>query len=130
MQFTQVLGFAAVASVASAAFSNVTSTAVVYDNTTTVITVTSCEENKCSEVPITTGLTVVTKTIEGVVTEYTTYCPLTTEEETSTETAKVTSTVAPTKNETTTAEVSTFEGAAAKAVPAIAAVAAGVALLF
>lgn len=139
MQFSKVLGLSAAVSVASAAYANVTSTAEVYSNQTTVITVTSCEENACSEVPVTTGVTVVTSTIEGVVTEYTTYCPLSTtaapapstkapaSEGTSTATAQVTSTI---QNATTPASVSSYEGAAAKAVPAVAAIAAGVALLF
>lgn len=136
MQFSKVLGFSAAVSVASAAYANVTSTAEVYSNQTTVITVTSCEENKCSEVPVTTGVTVITSTIDNVVTEYTTYCPLSTTkapapstsapENTSTETAKVTSTV----GNATTPAVSSFEAGAAKAVPAVAAIAAGVALLF
>lgn len=39
---------------------------------TTVITVTSCENNACSDVPVTTGVTVVAKDE----TTYTTYCPL------------------------------------------------------
>ena len=46
------------------------------DICTTVITVTSCEENKCSEVPLTTGVT----TVSEVDTIYTTYCPLPTTE--------------------------------------------------
>ncbi|CCE83114.1 Piso0_003686 [Millerozyma farinosa CBS 7064] len=41
----------------------------------TVVTITSCSENKCSETPVTTGLTTVTKDS----TVYTTYCPLSTE---------------------------------------------------
>ena len=44
------------------------------DLKTTVITVTSCQDNKCTAVPVTTGLTTVT--IDNTV--YTTYCPLTT----------------------------------------------------
>jgi hypothetical protein len=148
MQFSQVAAAAAIASVASAGYVNVTSTADVWKNSTTVITITSCEENKCSEVPVTTGVTVVTETKNGVVTEYTTYCPLTTETgATSTVTAKVTSTkvtstgsaVSTSTKVTSTAShqntsvptiSTTFTGGAVKAVPAVAALAAGVALLF
>jgi len=139
MQFSKVLGVSAAVSVASAAYANVTSTAEVFSNQTTVVTITSCADNACSEVPVTTGVTVVTSTVEGVVTEYTTYCPLSgetkapastsaPEDTTSTATAKVTSTAS--GNGTTPASVSSYEGAAAKAVPAVAAIAAGVALLF
>lgn len=48
---------------------------------TTVITVTSCEHNKCSKVPHKTGLTVVTVTSNDMVTAYTSFCPLTGETE-------------------------------------------------
>ncbi|CCH41312.1 hypothetical protein BN7_851 [Wickerhamomyces ciferrii] len=48
---------------------------------TTVITVTSCSgTHQCTYVPITTGVTVLTETREGKVTEITTYCPLTTDQ--------------------------------------------------
>jgi chitinase len=40
---------------------------------TTVVTITSCSENKCHHVPVTTGYVVVT----SMNTVYTTYCPLT-----------------------------------------------------
>ncbi|KAG5418702.1 hypothetical protein I9W82_003420 [Candida metapsilosis] len=40
---------------------------------TTLVTITSCSENRCSEVPKTTGV----KIISAVDTVYTTYCPLT-----------------------------------------------------
>jgi len=99
----------------------ITSTAQVVSNSTTLITITSCESDKCTEVPVTTGLTVVTSTKDNTITEYTTYCPISTKS------------VAPTSsfgNVTTPASVSTYEGSAAKAVPAFAALAAGVALLF
>lgn len=55
-----------------------TSTAFVSQDTTTLVTVTSCDENKCTEVPSTALVSVATTTINGVVTSYTTYCPLTT----------------------------------------------------
>jgi hypothetical protein len=135
MQFSQVAAAAAIASVASASYVNVTSTADVWKNSTTVITITSCEANKCSEVPVTTGVTVVTETKNGVVTEYTTYCPLTTATgATSTVTSKVTSTkvtsTASHQNTSVPTISTTFTGGAVKAVPAVAALAAGVALLF
>lgn len=44
------------------------------DIQTTVITINSCSNNKCAEVPVTTGLTTVTE----VDTIFTTYCPLST----------------------------------------------------
>ncbi|CCH43873.1 putative threonine-rich GPI-anchored glycoprotein [Wickerhamomyces ciferrii] len=55
-----------------------TSTTAVYQNSTTLVTVTSCDEDKCSEVPSTALISIATTTINGVVTSYTTYCPLTT----------------------------------------------------
>ncbi|CDR41551.1 CYFA0S07e03422g1_1 [Cyberlindnera fabianii] len=60
----------------STGFSNTTSTTTEDQVSTTVITVTSCSDNVCTEAPVTTGVTVVTTTSSGVVTEYTTYCPL------------------------------------------------------
>ena len=69
----------------------VTSTTTEEDISTTVVTITSCSDDKCTETPVTTGVTVVTTTIAGVVTEYTTYCPLSTE--TVTETAAETTVV-------------------------------------
>jgi hypothetical protein len=59
---------------------------------TTVVTITSCSENKCHEVPVTTGVTTV---IEDSTT-YTTYCPLTTSS------APVSTTVAPVSVSTAT----------------------------
>ncbi|KAG2732556.1 hypothetical protein G9P44_004973 [Scheffersomyces stipitis] len=47
--------------------------ATVTDIHTTVITITSCDENKCVASPVTTGYVVVT----DLYTSYTTYCPLT-----------------------------------------------------
>lgn len=46
------------------------------EETTTVVTITSCNDNRCSIVPRTTGLTVITVTSDDMVTAYTTYCPL------------------------------------------------------
>ncbi|ODQ57938.1 hypothetical protein WICANDRAFT_80102 [Wickerhamomyces anomalus NRRL Y-366-8] len=53
-----------------------TLTSVVHASSTTVITVTSCSEQKCTKIPTTTGVTVVTSTDAGTETVYTTYCPL------------------------------------------------------
>lgn len=50
------------------------------DIDTTVVTITSCSDNKCSPTAVTTGLTVVTSTIAGTETIYTTYCPISSEE--------------------------------------------------
>ncbi|ONH67792.1 putative acid phosphatase [Cyberlindnera fabianii] len=52
------------------------STTIGDEQSTTVVTITSCSDNACSEVPVTTGVTVITETLAGTVTEYTTYCPL------------------------------------------------------
>lgn len=54
----------------SAPYGNSTSTKT--DIHTTVITITSCDDHKCTKVPVTTGLTTVTE----LDTIYTTYCPL------------------------------------------------------
>ena len=73
MKFSSVVLLSATAGYALAGFANTTTTET--DKHTTVITVTSCEEDKCTEIPITTGLTTVTEEF----TTYTTYCPLSTE---------------------------------------------------
>lgn len=65
------------------------------EETTTVVTITSCDDNKCSIVPRTTGLTVVTITSNDMVTAYTTYCPLTGETSSPAETSVPAETVAP-----------------------------------
>ncbi|KAK6464252.1 hypothetical protein DFJ63DRAFT_311551 [Scheffersomyces coipomensis] len=70
---------------------------------TTVITITSCKENKCSVVPKTTGVTVVTEDH----TIYTTYCPL------SGEVVSSTPAVAPTSEEDTTTTIQITETPAA-----------------
>ena len=72
MQFSSAVVLSAVAGSALAAYSNSTVT----DIQTTVVTITSCEENKCHETEVTTGVTTVTE----VDTTYTTYCPLSTTE--------------------------------------------------
>ncbi|CEP63345.1 uncharacterized protein LALA0_S08e00298g [Lachancea lanzarotensis] len=48
-------------------------TVVKHHPSTTVMTITSCSDNKCTETPVTTGVTTVT----GISTTYTTFCPLT-----------------------------------------------------
>lgn len=78
---------------------------------TTIITITSCSENKCSktEVPATKGP--ITTTVNGEVTSYTTWCPLSEEEKTkwvtvtSCEEDKCHHTVAPATHGWTTTEV-------------------------
>ena len=66
------------------------------DMLTTVVTITSCSDNKCSAVTETTGLTVVTEND----TTYTTYCPLSTESK-APETTKVPETSTATELSTT-----------------------------
>ena len=61
--------------VSSTTIQNVTSTAT--DIATVVVTITSCSDDKCHEVPKTTGQIVVTETVDETVSVYTTYCPLT-----------------------------------------------------
>lgn len=56
----------------------------------TTVTITSCDDNKCSEIEAVETLT--TETVEGTVTSYTTYCPLS-ELETETESYETTSTL-------------------------------------
>lgn len=46
-------------------------------HTTAIVTVTSCGADSCYHSTIVTGVTVITVTEHDVVTEYTTYCPLT-----------------------------------------------------
>ncbi|KAI5950461.1 hypothetical protein KGF57_004330, partial [Candida theae] len=74
--------YTSIASVTST--STESSSTPVYSTTseihTTIITVTSCKDNSCSKVTQTTGLTTVTEDT----TVYTTYCPLTSEFESST----------------------------------------------
>lgn len=55
------------------------STVTATEHSTTVVTITSCSDHKCTEVPVTTGVTVVTTTFNDVTTEYTTFCPLSSE---------------------------------------------------
>ncbi|KAG7191482.1 uncharacterized protein KQ657_003077 [Scheffersomyces spartinae] len=71
MKFSTVFAAAVLAGVSQAGWANSTVT----DIQTTVVTITSCSEDKCHEIPKTTG--VVTVCEES--TTYTTYCPLTSE---------------------------------------------------
>lgn len=73
------------ASPSSTSLAPVASTKTV--ESTTVITITSCSDNKCSKVPVTTGLTTVTD--ESTI--YTTYCPLSTVTDISTTVVTITS---------------------------------------
>ncbi|CAI4613940.1 BFH_collapsed_G0036530.mRNA.1.CDS.1 [Saccharomyces cerevisiae] len=131
MQFSTVASIAAVAAVASAA-ANVT-TATVSQESTTLVTITSCEDHVCSETVSPALVSTATVTVDDVITQYTTWCPLTTEAPkngTSTA-APVTPTEAP-KNTTSAApthSVTSYTGAAAKALPAAGALLAGAAAL-
>ncbi|KAG0674184.1 hypothetical protein C6P40_002395 [Pichia californica] len=70
-------GSASSGSASSSSSSSVTTTLVPVTPSTvtdvTLITITSCSDHKCTEVPVTTGVTVITENE----TVYTTYCPLT-----------------------------------------------------
>lgn len=68
-------------------YTNQTSLVTETKQSTTLVTITSCSEDKCTEIPVTTGLTVITTTVSGTETVYTTYCPIT---ETSSQPAKPT----------------------------------------
>lgn len=122
MQFSTVATFAAVAAVASA--QNIT-TATATENATTLVTVTSCSEDKCHESVSPALVSTATVTVNDVITEYTTWCPLTTTE------AGVpkNTTVSPAPKPTTTQSQSEYTGAAAKAFPAAGALVAGAAAL-
>ncbi|KAF7580920.1 Flocculin type 3 repeat family protein [Clavispora lusitaniae] len=81
---------AASASDADDADSEVTEVATATNIHSTVVTVTSCSDHKCSATVVTTGVTTVTATVDGVETVYTTYCPLTGAETTETKAAETT----------------------------------------
>ncbi|ODV64474.1 uncharacterized protein ASCRUDRAFT_105584 [Ascoidea rubescens DSM 1968] len=49
------------------------------DISTTIITTSTCLDNQCNSITLTTGLTTVTAIVENMVTVYTTFCPLTAE---------------------------------------------------
>ncbi|CAI4046070.1 hypothetical protein SKDZ_12G1600 [Saccharomyces kudriavzevii ZP591] len=132
MQFSTVASIAAVAAIASAA-SNVT-TATVSEESTTLVTITSCEDHVCSETVSPALVSTATVTVNDVITQYTTWCPLTTEAPkngTTSTAAPVKPTEGP-KNTTSAApthSVTSYTGAAAKALPAAGALLAGAAAL-
>ncbi|GMM40641.1 hypothetical protein DAHU10_015420 [Hanseniaspora uvarum] len=118
-----------VASSASASLGAVpVSTEYQSSDVTTVVTITSCSDNKCSKVLSTALESIATTTIEGVATEYTTYCPLTTDITSSTVKAVVSSTSAPQvatvtssqAGNTTVSVTSLYEGAAVQKVGSLA----------
>lgn len=121
--FKQIVAVSGAVALASAAY-NATST--VSQNTTTLVTITSCEDNACHLTTSPALVSIATVTVEGTVTEYTTYCPLT-----STSTFQNT-TILPTSLTTTKGNAtvsSEFTNAAAKALPAAGALIAGAAAL-
>lgn len=72
-------GLQIVASTATAGLGAVSvSTDYQSSNITTVVTITSCSANKCSKIVSTALESIATTTVEGVETQYTTYCPLST----------------------------------------------------
>lgn len=96
-------------------------------NITTVITKTSCSDNKCSKVVSTALESIATATIDGVVTEYTTYCPLSSVAKTTTMEAVQLTTSAPqvvtvssTQANSTASVSSLYEGGAAQNVGSLA----------
>lgn len=123
MQFSTVATFAAVAAVASA--QNIT-TATATENATTLVTITSCSEDKCHESVSPALVSTATVTVNDVITEYTTWCPLTATTEAG---VPKNTTVSPAPKPTTTQSHSEYTGAAAKAFPAAGALVAGAAAL-
>ncbi|XBW36336.1 hypothetical protein QEN19_001916 [Hanseniaspora menglaensis] len=122
--FKQIAAVSGAVAFASAAY-NATST--VSENTTTLVTITSCEDNACHLTTSAALVSIATVTIEGTVTEYTTYCPLTA---TTSANTTVVPTVVPTTSATKNSTVSSeYTGAAAKALPAAGALIAGAAAL-
>ena len=130
MQFSTVASIAAIAAVASAA-SNIT-TATVTEESTTLVTITSCEDHVCSETVSPALVSTATVTVNDVITQYTTWCPLPT-----TEAPKNTTSPAPTEKPTekptqqgsSTQTVTSYTGAAVTALPAAGALWAGAAAL-
>ncbi|KAI3407078.1 hypothetical protein KGF56_000065 [Candida oxycetoniae] len=111
MQFSKVAVLAAVTGSALASYNS-----TVHEIATTVITITSCEDNKCTALPVTTGLTTVTE----YDTIYTTYCPLPTETEAEvapsqpTTVAAESSSVAPSSTPASNNTIAPIEGAGNK----------------
>lgn len=79
MQFQSLLVIAGV--LASSVYAYANETVTQYE--TTLLTITSCSENKCDTTVTPVIPSVATVTVQGFVTEYTTYCPITAEEEAS-----------------------------------------------
>lgn len=67
--------FSSAVSVAAAA-ANLTSTLTQTSETTTLVTVTSCEDHRCVETTSNAIVTVTTATIDNTITSYTTWCPI------------------------------------------------------
>ncbi|VEU23197.1 DEKNAAC104312 [Brettanomyces naardenensis] len=63
------------------------------EESTTVVTITSCSDHKCTEIPVTTGITEYTTTISGTETVITTFCPLTSEAPATTEVVESTTVI-------------------------------------
>ncbi|GMM55994.1 Ccw12 protein [Maudiozyma humilis] len=130
MQFSTLATVAAISAVASAQAANVT-TATATEKTTTLVTITSCEDHVCQETVSPALVSTATVTVNDVITEYTTWCPIPTEAaEVHANTTKPAPTAA--KNTTTAASthvVSSFEAGAAQVLPAAGALFAGVAAL-
>mgnify|MGYP003365380105 CR=1 FL=1 len=127
MQFSTVASIAAIASVASAA-ANVT-TATATQKTTTLVTITSCEDHVCQETVSPALVSTATVTVNDVITEYTTWCPIPTEAPVSKNTTAPAPATSKTSNGTTSHTVTSFEGAANQVLPAAGALFAGVAAL-
>lgn len=128
MQFSTVASVAAIAAVASAAANVTTSTA--HKGSTTLVTITSCEDHVCSETVSPALVSTATVTVSDVVTQYTTWCPL--ETTTAAPESHANTTTATTQTgETTSHEITSSYtgGAAAKALPAAGALFAGAAAL-
>ncbi|CAI5758416.1 unnamed protein product [Candida verbasci] len=76
----------------------------VTEDQTTIITITSCEENKCHETTVPGTLSHVTTTVNSVETVYTTYCPISSEETGKTNDNTVTKPAKPTGSKPTAAK--------------------------
>ncbi|CAI1826247.1 hypothetical protein SEUBUCD646_0B02600 [Saccharomyces eubayanus] len=128
MQYSTVASIAAIAAVASAA-SNVT-TSTVREESTTLVTVTSCEDHVCSETISPALVSTATVTVNDVITQYTTWCPLpTTEAPKNTTSPGPAPTENPTKHGSSVPTVTSYTGAAVRALPAAGALFAGAAAL-
>ncbi|CAR25150.1 Ccw12p [Lachancea thermotolerans CBS 6340] len=119
MQFSTAAAVATVTAVVAA-----TNTTTVHSDSTTLVTITSCEEHACSESVSPALVSTATVTVNDVVTKYTTWCPLPTTAAPSS--SNGTKTEAPASS---TASVTSYTGAAAKALPAAGALVAGAAAL-